>query len=83
MATQKSKQELAANRLCSRLSPLRATLRKDERDMLDQMVCSAAISFSPAAEVVAHTLVASGAAAGAATAISFSVVDGVYCAVAK
>ncbi len=82
MAGKKSKQELAANRLCNRLTSLRATLRKDERDLLDQMVCSAVFSLDEA-EVVAHSAVASAAASAVATAVSFAVVDGVYCAVTR
>lgn len=61
----KSKQELAANRLAGRLTSLRATLRKDEREMLDQMVSGATFELEGGPEVGGHSMVA-GAAAGAA-----------------
>jgi regulator of extracellular matrix RemA (YlzA/DUF370 family) len=52
MATKtKSKTNLALNRLMGRLSALRLTLRKDERDLLDQFILGATV-----AEVEAHRL---------------------------
>ncbi len=83
MAVQKSKQELAAARLSKRLSDLRATLRKDERDMLDQIVCSAVVRFGPEAEVVAHSAVASAVASSVDKTVSFIVTKGVFSAVIK
>jgi hypothetical protein len=57
-------QEQSMNRLLKKLSALRATLRKDERDLLDAFVLSASGS---ADEVAAHSLAAAKVTAAKAT----------------
>ncbi len=78
MAVTKSKQELALNRLAKKLTSLRATLRKDERDLLDQVVLSATFTLGEEAEVAGHAALSAGATAATFKGATLGVVDGVY-----